>query len=767
MEEGTELEPLQLPWLEPELDADPEGEVRDPARVRGRVLVVRLERVRQRLDGGDECPLERLVARGALQGELRLLREAAEQIELSLPVCQLRRDRRRDDAVASVDDERCHCEPAVQIRGRRSDRRVVGGLEEVRLRARQPLLGRAGRNRHERIRLGGIARARRDAGEVAAPGILQPERGAWAREDLRGSVDDSPGNLCDALGLGELPGELEQSCRALRLAALCFVQPGVLERDRGVPGEHLHDAEIVLVELVESELRDDDDARRPRSEGERHDQQRLLDLHGACYLLAELTPCSVAHEERLSGVGDVPGDPVSDLDPGELDCRAGLGRGQIASKRNREQVLSVADEDSTVVVVDEEPKLVGDRQADLRDVVESGELAREALEHLQVCDRANVGATGLLLRGPLGRRLVEEKDEPVAARLGSHHRGLRAGDELTGVRGVLGPDGDAGRHRQPSCNVRLELGESLPESLGERERGPHVARRKDDRELLASDSADDVGRPNRRAEDIGHFEEHLVADAMPVDVVDLLEVVEVEHDERDGVVLGRGPDELLPEPIVEGAVVVEAGQRIGRSLMLERCPDVRVVERQGSGISETVGKQELLLGELRVLAHAIDVQGPLQAAARDEGDGDQGLGLDRRSGDEAHPGIEVSLVREHRLAMLDRPPGDPFAERKALAHDLVRPLAPRENRDQLALRLVGFVDVHVLVGDQLGERVCDALQQSVDVLLGEDVVEDLGQPAVRLDRPKRGRRLPRLLRGDEAHLGIGRRLDGRRVRHEK
>ena len=63
----AELEPLQLVRLEPELRADAEREVGDPARVCRRVLVVGLERVRERLDGREERALEGLVARRALR----------------------------------------------------------------------------------------------------------------------------------------------------------------------------------------------------------------------------------------------------------------------------------------------------------------------------------------------------------------------------------------------------------------------------------------------------------------------------------------------------------------------------------------------------------------------------------------------------------------------------------------------------------------------------------------------------------------------------
>ena len=58
----------------------------------------------------------------------------------------------------------------------------------------------------------------------------------------------------------ELAAELEQRGCALRLATRGLVQARVLERDRRVTGEYLQQADVVLVELVEPELREDDDA---------------------------------------------------------------------------------------------------------------------------------------------------------------------------------------------------------------------------------------------------------------------------------------------------------------------------------------------------------------------------------------------------------------------------------------------------------------------------------------------------------------------------
>ena len=242
---------------------------------------------------------------------------------------------------------------------------------------------------------------------------------------------------------------------------------------------------------------------------------------------------------------------------------------------------------------------------------------------------------------------------------------------------------------------------------------------------------------------------------MAVDVVHLLEVVEIEHHDRDGLVGGGRSEQLLAESIVERAVVVETGQRVGLGLVLETRADVGVVDRERGRVAEPLRQEELLVGERGLFADAVDVERPLQLSAGDERDCDERLGLDGRAGHEAHTWIEVGLVGEDRLSMVDRPAGDPFAERERLAHHLVGPLVRAQHGAQLAGGLVGLVDLDVLVRDELRQRVRDALEQRVEALLGQDVVEDLREPPIRLRGAGR----------DETDVWPRLRLDGSRVGH--
>ena len=386
------------------------------------------------------------------------------------------------------------------------------------------------------------------------------------------------------------------------------------------------------------------------------------------------------------------------------------------------------------MVIDQEPELVGDHGADLAHVIEPVELSGEALQHLQVRDRAHVSAADDHAFRPLARVLVEEDDQILAARLRGHHRGLGAGDELARVHRVLralrDPDGD----RDLAGRAELGRRERVRQPAREVERVARVARGHDHAELLAAEPADDVGAAQLAAQEDGQLGENLVARAVAVDVVDALEVVDVEHEDGDRVARAARARELRAQAVVEVAVVVEAGQRVGLCLVLEPLADLRVVERERRGVGEAGGELELLVAEGRVLAEPVDVEHALDDVAGDQRHGDQRLGLvGRCPGNRLRARIEVSLVRPHRLAVKGCPAGDALAERRAALHDLLRPLVTREDRSEQALRLVGLVDRKRVVRDELGERVRDPVEQVVQALLREDVVEDVCELAIGLD----------------------------------
>src|SRR5205085_10657295 len=120
----------------------------------------------------------------------------------------------------------------------------------------------------------------------------------------------------------------------------------------------------------------------------------------------------------------------------------------VAPKADRAQLLALEDVDAAIVVVDQLPELVGDGGADLAQLVQAVELAAEALEHLQVRDRAQVALGDAVALRPLDVVAAEDEAAAAAARLDRHHRRLRGGDQLARVHAVLGRRGEAGGDRE-------------------------------------------------------------------------------------------------------------------------------------------------------------------------------------------------------------------------------------------------------------------------------------------------------------------------------
>ena len=140
----------------------------------------------------------------------------------------------------------------------------------------------------------GAAPSARSCSGKAARRSSEPSSASCSQTDVltvarmsRRARRDPLRDVGDAVRLRELARELEERLRALRLAALRLVEPRVLEGDRRVAGQHLEQPQVVGVELVEAELRDDDHAGHARAVLERDGEERLLDLGRADDLLAE------------------------------------------------------------------------------------------------------------------------------------------------------------------------------------------------------------------------------------------------------------------------------------------------------------------------------------------------------------------------------------------------------------------------------------------------------------------------------------------------
>src|SRR5262249_54871279 len=114
--------------------------------------------------------------------------------------------------------------------------------------------------------------------------------------------------------------------------------------------------------------------------------------------------------------------------------------------------------------------------------------------------------------------------------------------------------------------VRLEheevLAHLLAEGLGEGDSAFERRLGQDDGELLAAVAGEDLVATDARLDDARELLEHEVAREVAVHVVDALEVVDVEEEDREVALVPAAADDLALERLVEVPLVVDLRETI-------------------------------------------------------------------------------------------------------------------------------------------------------------------------------------------------------------
>src|SRR5204863_1052128 len=124
-----------------------------------------------------------------------------------------------------------------------------------------------------------------------------------------------------------------------------------------------------------------------------------------------------------------------------------------------------------------------------------------------------------------------------------------------------------------------------------------VGLRQEQGELLAADAGEAVHRPDQVAGDVAKAAEDVVPGAVAVAVVDALEVVEVEEDERDGQARATLAIDLLLEGLEQEAPVVEPCERVADRLVEPLLVVAHVLEGDRELAHEQAQQRDLLLVE--------------------------------------------------------------------------------------------------------------------------------------------------------------------------
>ena len=145
--------------------------------------------------------------------------------------------------------------------------------------------------------------------------------------------------------------------------------------------------------------------------------------------------------------------------------------------------------------------------------------------------------------------------------------------------------------------------------------------RQDHRELFAAVSRGQVDAAARHGEeDLTHLAQRLVADLVSELVVERLELVEVEHEQRERRAVAMRTPALLKEPLLEVTVVVQAREPVADGLLLGAPVQPLVLERRRRLVGQHL--QRLALGRREAaVAVGLDDDGALRPVLDGERDG--------------------------------------------------------------------------------------------------------------------------------------------------
>ena len=383
------------------------------------------------------------------------------------------------------------------------------------------------------------------------------------------------------------------------------------------------------------------------------------------------------------------------------------------------------------MIVDHRAQLAHDRLGDLPDVVQPVQLGRERAQQLDLGQRLQLllaagGAAGVPLR-PYGRGVAG--GAVLAPILGDVQRGVGRGQQLGRVLGVVGKRRDAAGHGQRAR--AWKLAHPRAQAVGRRLRSALVGLGHQDRELLTAHAEGRVGGPQHRARRRRHPPQHQVALHVAMHVVQQLEVIQVERDQRHRPLVAVRPLQLGAHPLLVDAVVEESRQPVRLRLTRQLLADLGVVQGQRRQVGEVADQLELVVAEGDTLAQAVDVEHADRLVAHHQRHGRDRLRLVLGAGHQHDARIEVR--RRHVLgeALLHHPTGQALAQRQGRVEDLGGVQVDGVQRHQQAAHRIDPVDGQHVVGHQPLQLIGDAVEQLVQAGGSQQHPRHLQQRSVR------------------------------------
>ena len=242
-------------------------------------------------------------------------------------------------------------------------------------------------------------------------------------------------------------------------------------------------------------------------------------------------------------------------------------------------------------------------EVDLR-LVEDGDLVA-AERPGQLAEQAQPSHRVLVVAGRVGR-------PPLTGGLGLVHGDLGPLQQFLGLTCVVGEQGVADRRRGLHLQV-LEgqrCRDAVEDLLGDALGAARAVAGEHHRELVATEPGDEVGAAPQVGETGGHLTQQGVAVVVAERVIDLFELIEVEHEQRD-VGARVGTAELLTETLHQVRTVRQTRQRIVQrlaALVLPRGHALgHVVEHDRHGRGAQGADLEVEQGAVDPLGRSVDL----------------------------------------------------------------------------------------------------------------------------------------------------------------
>ena len=540
-------------------------------------------------------------------------------------------------------------------------------------------------------------------------------------------VGERPDHLLqDAAGVAaprERLRHAQQRARDLRRLSFLVEQPRVLERHGRRRRERLEQAEVVGVELVQPELRQHDRADHPVVEPHRDGQDRLVDLGRSLDLLRELAVVRVRGVDGLAGLGDPPGDALAHGGDQQLLGLA-LVLGERAHERHRVQrpARGVEQVDPAVVELHELAEVLEDRLRDVADVLEAVQLARDALQQLEVADHLGLALGNGPHTAPLPR--LVDGDVAAAGGLCLEHRIVGARHQLAGLPPVRRALRHADRHGD-AARRGAALGDACPHRLGHLGRLGGLRGGHHDRELVPADTADRVPRPGGLPAQRGDGGQHTVAREVAVFLVHTLEPVDVDQRQRDRHPGQVRPAELVGQAFLEMPVVVQPGQAVDDALGLQPFTDARALQRDRGQVGQPPGHLQLVVVERPAVAG--QVEHAAQLLAGHERHAHQGP-----PGDAVGAGVRREIVDPPGFPPDGHLAGDALAEPHDLPVDVLRVGVDDLDGPQDHEVPVGLVQHQRVVRNERRCRPGDEVERPCQVGLRQQRAHGVGERAERV-----------------------------------